>query len=125
ATEAVPRDVLKSPELKQLYAAIGTMPSEDRGVYGKKINALKTELEAAIIAKEDEAMSTAIEPIDVTAPWDSNADHPKLLPTEQGTVHPLMREMERLSNIFTRMGFAIEASREIDDQYHMFEALNF
>lgn len=39
--------------------------------------------------------------------------------------HPLTKEMEVISDIFNRMGFVTEESREIDDQYHMFETLNF
>lgn len=125
ATEPAPRDVLKSAELRQLYTGIGTLPPEERGAYGKQINELKVALESAVAAREVALESADIEPIDVTAPSDANASVPRLLPTEQGTVHPLMREIERLSSIFARMGFATEESREIDDQYHMFESLNF
>ena len=56
---------------------------------------------------------------------DVNAPRPELLPSEQGTIHPLMREIDRISDIFNRMGFVTEESREIDDQFHMFESLNF
>ncbi len=125
AAEAVPRDVLKTPQLKELYAGISALPAEERGAYGKKINELKAELEAAVVAREAAMASADIAPIDVTAPWDENTEPQTLLPAAGGTTHPLMREMERLSAIFTRMGFAIEGSREIDDQYHMFETLNF
>lgn len=124
-SEEAPRDVLKAPELKALYAGITALPVEERGTYGKRVNALKIELELAIAEREAEMVSATIKPIDVTAPWDVNSSHPELLPTGQGTIHPLMKEMEQLSGIFTRMGFAIEGSREIDDQYHMFETLNF
>lgn len=124
-SEPVPRDVLKAPELKQLYAEIGSLKPEDRAAYGKEINDLKVALEEVISLREAAAESAEIESVDVTAPWDSNAGQPKLLPTQQGSIHPLTREIERLSNIFARMGFATEPSREIDDQYHMFESLNF
>jgi phenylalanyl-tRNA synthetase alpha chain len=63
--------------------------------------------------------------IDVTAPMDVNAGIPSLLPSEQGSVHPLMREIETISDIFYRMGYETEESREIDDQFNMFESLNF
>ena len=125
AREPIPRDVLKAASLKELYAVIGTLPPEERSAYGKQINDLKVELEAAITRRETELESAHIEPIDVTAPSDVNAPKPALLPTVQGTMHPLSQEINRLSTIFLRMGFAIEQSREIDDQYHMFESLNF
>lgn len=124
-TEENPRDVLKASELRDLYSNITMLPTEERGAFGKKVNTLKIEIETAIATREDEIASAEIDPVDVTAPWDVNAPRPTLLPTEQGSIHPLMSEMERLSKIFIRMGFAIEESREIDDQYHMFETLNF
>jgi phenylalanyl-tRNA synthetase alpha chain len=36
-----------------------------------------------------------------------------------------MAEMNLICDIYQRMGFAVEESREIDDDYHMFESLNF
>lgn len=125
ATEAVPRDVLKAPELRQLYSKISSLPPNERGDYGRKINDLKVELEQAILAREANIESADVEPIDITSPWDINTKAPRLLPTKQGTIHPLTREIEYIGDIFSRMGFVTEESREIDDQYHMFESLNF
>src|SRR5690606_16712581 len=48
-----------------------------------------------------------------------------LFSVEQGSQHPLTQEISRIKDIFYRMGFAAEQSREIDDDYHMFESLNF
>ena len=120
-----PREVLKAPEIKELYAEIPNLPAEERGPFGKQVNELKEALEAAIRAKEETASQESLPPIDVTAPFDVNTELPQLLPSDKGTIHPLMREIEKLSGIFERMGFAVEDSREIDDQYHMFETLNF
>lgn len=120
-----PHDILKAPELKQLYAKIGQLPPEERGAYGKQINELKNALQEAVVARENEQEAASVTPIDVSAPWDINASRVALLPTDQGTTHPLMQEIRTLSTIFERMGFAIEDSREIDDQYHMFDTLNF
>lgn len=117
-------DILKAPELKQLFMAIKDQPGEQRAAYGQAVNELKIELEQK--AKDAEFQDVVVEPIDVTAPWDVNArEGATLLSTEQGTIHPLMQEIQKLSDIFERMGFAIEESREIDDQYHMFDTLNF
>lgn len=120
-----PREVLKAPEIKQLYAKIPTLAAEERGAYGKQINALKQSLEQAVAAKEAQKEDAASIPLDVTAPLDINATLPKLLPTDQGSTHPLTQEIAKLREIFARMGFVAEESREIDDQYHMFESLNF
>ena len=120
-----PRDVLRAPELKKLYGAIGSLPAEERGAYGKSVNELKVALEAAIQAREAVLDSASIEPLDATAPWDLNSTRPALLPTTQGTQHPLTKELDEVIDIFTRMGFAAIESRQIDDDFHMFEALNF
>lgn len=123
ATE--PRDVLKSDEIKQLYAAIPTLEPSERGAYGKAVNELKKALDAAVEVREAQLEDSAVEPLDVTAPWDVNAKKPQPLPTTQGTQHPLTRELETVIDIFTRMGFEAIESRQIDDDFHMFGALNF
>ncbi len=125
ANSGVPRDVLKADEIKQLYAAIPTLEPSERGAFGKAVNELKVALEAAVALREAEMEDATIAPIDVTAPWDVNSKAPELLPTEQGTMHPLTRELENVIDIFTRMGFEAIESRQIDDDHHMFGALNF
>ena len=116
-------DILKAVELKALYAEIPQLDPKDRGAFGKEINQLKTELEKLVAEHKD--ASQALQPIDVTAPFDVNAPKPELLPAETGTMHPLMQEMNSILDIFSRMGFTAVESRQIDDDYHMFETLNF
>lgn len=120
-----PREVLKASELKQLYTVLPTLKPSERAAYGKAVNELKVALEAAISTRENELEDATIDPLDVTAPWDVNSTLPTLLPTEQGTQHPLTRELENVIDIFTRMGFEAIESRQIDDDEHMFGALNF
>lgn len=120
-----PRAVLKTDEIKQLYTVIPTLDPSERGQYGKSVNELKEALEAAVISREAVLEEATIEPLDVTAPWDVNTGPLSLLPTEQGTQHPLTRELENVIDIFTRMGFEAIESRQIDDDHHMFGALNF
>lgn len=120
-----PRDVLKAPEIRELYGVIGSLPAEERGAFGKQVNEVKLAVEAAIEARENELESADVVAIDVTAPWDVNSTQPALLPTEQGTQHPLTTELENVVDIFTRMGFEAVESHQIDDDHHMFGALNF
>jgi phenylalanyl-tRNA synthetase alpha chain len=120
-----PRDILKAPELKQLYSVIITLPVEERGNFGKQINELKINLEIAADAKVSELENATVKPIDITAPWDINSNQQSLLPTDSGSQHPLTIEVENVTNIFTRMGFEVIESRQIDDDYHMFGSLNF
>lgn len=117
-------DVLRAVELKALYAEIPTIDPKDRASFGQEINKLKAELQKLVDSAQEETQK--LPPIDVTAPFDVNVKtKPQLLSSEQGTIHPLMREIETISDIFRRMGFAIEESRQIDDEYHMFDSLNF
>jgi phenylalanyl-tRNA synthetase alpha chain len=119
-------ELLKAAELKALYAEIPTLPPEERGAFGKEINQLKQELEQIVAAYREKA--EALPAIDVTAPYDINSDadkRPRLLPTELGSRHPLMSELEHVLDIFNRMGFTAHESRQLDDDYHMFETLNF
>jgi phenylalanyl-tRNA synthetase alpha chain len=120
-----PRAVLKADEIKQLYTVIPTLDPAERGSYGKAVNELKVLLEAAVAARESELEDSTVKPIDVTAPWGINGRSLQLLPTNQGTQHPLTRELENVVDIFTRMGFEAVESRQIDDDHHMFGALNF
>jgi len=119
-------DILKAVELRALYAEIPQLPAEERGAFGKELNELRAELQQLVDAAGEEAEK--LPPIDVTAPFDINvpADkRPSLLPSQTGSKHPLMTELEQVLDIFYRMGFNAVESREIDDDYHMFGALNF
>ena len=122
------RDILKAPELKALYDHMRQLPETERPAYGKAINHLRTQLQHMIDKHEAQMQSAAIEPIDITAPFDINTDptkRPRLLGPEQGSQHPLSTERDKVAEIFHRMGFVVHDSREIDDDYHMFGALNF
>lgn len=120
-----PFDVLKSSELKVLYSAISTLPVDQKAAYGKDINSLRSDLELAAKQRKNEIDNLSIESIDVTAAWDKNTGPLDLLSTNNGTQHPLTYEIENVIDIFTRMGFEAIESRQIDDDEHMFGALNF
>lgn len=125
ATSVTPRDILKSPDIRALYSQLPSLEPEKRSEFGKAVNELKIEIEAAVDAREAELDSSEVEPIDVTAPWDVNTGPMNLLPTEQGTQHPLTKELDVVVDIFTRMGFEAVESRQLDDDFHMFGSLNF
>lgn len=119
-------DILRAVELKALFDEIRTLPPEERGAFGQEVNKLRQDLQKVVDAARDE--ENALPPIDITAPFDVNTPQdkrPQLLPSENGSKHPLMTELEAVLDIFYRMGFTAVESREIDDDYHMFGALNF
>lgn len=120
-----PHTVLRDPDFKKLYGAIATLAPEEKASYGQQVNALRQELEAAAGNRKAELEDADIAAIDVTAPFDVNTSEPILLSTEQGSQHPLTKELENVVDIFTRMGFEAIESRQLDDDFHMFETLNF
>lgn len=116
-------EILRAVELKALYDQIRTLEPVERGTFGQELNQLRADLQAKVAAATAEV--SALPPLDVTAPFDVNSTAPTLLPSEHGSMHPLMSEMNRVLEVFLRMGFTAVESREIDDDFHMFEALNF
>ena len=121
-----PHDILKAPELKMLLGRIKDVPSDERAKFGAAVNSLRQELKQRADQLTQQAEQAAIVPLDVTAPFDDSneqevAGRPMLLPVEQATLHPLTVETKQLVDVFTRMGFVCEESR----QFHMFSSLNF
>ena len=113
--------------ITQAFAQISSLVLEQKAQYGKEVNFLKNEVENILQEKllEKNEYSTK-QRIDPTAPFDINSDggRPNLLDTK-GSIHPLTKELEILTEIFKGMGFDVLESRQIDDDYHMFESLNF
>lgn len=124
-TSTQPHEVLRASELRELADEIKNIPGDQRAQAGKALNELKMTLQAAVEARQTQLEEAALAPIDVTAPWDVNTKLPEFLPTEYGTQHPITTELERIVDIFTRMGFDAHESRQLDDDWNMFGALNF
>lgn len=115
---------LKS-ELKNInaeYAKIKELPPEQRGEFGRQMNAKKQAILAKIAAAEEALESENVEPLDVSAPCAPNQPIPEL---NLGTKHPLMVELDRVANIYADMGFNVIESQQLDDEFHMFDSLNF
>jgi phenylalanyl-tRNA synthetase alpha chain len=123
-----PRVLFKSSEVKNLQQKLKQAPPEEKPKFGQALNLVKAEIEKAIEFSNSKKQEKEVEEIDVTAPFDKNvfgADQPQLLPTIQGSAHPLTKELEKVLDIYTRMGFEAVESRQIDNDYNMFTALNF
>lgn len=118
---------LKS-ELKAInseYAKIKEIPAEKRAEFGKQINEKKQAILAQIAEAEAAALEIEVESLDITAPCGLNGNMPELLHATDGSQHPLMTELDRVIAIYQSMGFDIVESRQLDDEYHMFDSLNF
>ena len=115
-------------ELKKVnaeYAGIRDVPAEKRAEFGRKINEKKQAILAKIAKAEKKALDVDVEPLDVTAPTAPGEPLPTVYPELQGSRHPLMTELNRVAEIYQLMGFDIVESRQLDDEYHMFDSLNF
>jgi phenylalanyl-tRNA synthetase alpha chain len=129
------KEVLEYSELKEKYLSknglvtialqkIRDIPKEEKAEYGKEINYIKEVLSEALEEKSvsKETYSTHVR-IDPTAPFDINSKNNFSI--LEGSKHPITKEIEILVDIFAGMGFNVLESRQIDDDYHMFESLNF
>ena len=115
-------------ELKALnaeYARIKDLPAEQRGRFGRDLNTRKMALLDKIMKAEEAEFDTKVEPLDITAPMEANGKLPEVYPVNAGSRHPLMTELDRVAEIYQLMGFDVMESRQLDDEFHMFDALNF
>ena len=115
-------------ELKKINieaAGVKNLPVEKRAEFGRKINQKKQELLSKIAVAEKALLDVEVEPIDVTAWSGVNEKMPEFYPTELGSKHPLMSEIDHVVEIYQMMGFDVMESRQLDDEFHMFDSLNF
>jgi phenylalanyl-tRNA synthetase alpha chain len=111
----------KKGELTSLLKTLGQLPAEEKKAAGQDINIAKRDVQQAIELRkqllESEKLNArlASERVDVTLPGRGQ---------QAGGLHPVTRTMERIENIFSRLGFSVEQGPEIEDDFHNFEALN-
>ncbi len=118
-----PRDILRAKEIGELYARLRTLNDDQKATFGAEVNSLKQALQKEVSGRT--SVADEVRAIDVTAPMDVNCSVPNFLSHEAGSEHPITKEIALITDIFAAMGFTVEESRELDDQYHMFETLNF
>ncbi|MDP8205958.1 MAG: phenylalanine--tRNA ligase subunit alpha [Candidatus Electryonea clarkiae] len=102
--------------IASLFKQIGSLPPEIKGRFGQELNAFKQYAQERIdsISRELDSDSGTTD-IDVTLP----ARLPLL-----GTLHPLTLMEREIKSIFSKMGFTIERGPEVEDTWHLFDALN-
>ncbi|MEJ2746682.1 MAG: phenylalanine--tRNA ligase subunit alpha [Anaerolineae bacterium] len=100
---------------------VGQLTPEERPVFGKRINAVKQELEAAyeqrlaeLRAAELQAHMTA-SAIDVTLPGRKQ---------RHGRLHPATQTLREIYRIWGDMGFQVYRSRDVETDEYNFELLN-
>ncbi len=111
----------KKGALTAILKTLGGMEPEQRKETGAQVNRAKQSLQQKIEQKKASLELAALnarleqERIDVTLPGRQR---------HQGTIHPVTRTLERIEELFRRVGFEVAEGPEVEDDYHNFEALN-
>ena len=108
----------KKGEVSLLMGDFRNVPAEQKKEIGQLLNQLKEKAQNKINElKEANASSDNIEEgIDLTR---------TAYPAKQGTRHPLSIVKNEIIEIFNRLGFSIAEGPEVEDDWHVFGALNF
>ena len=102
--------------------ALGTLPPDQRKSAGEAINRARDTIAAALADRRAALEAAALqarlagETVDVTLPGRNGG---------RGGLHPVSRTLERIIDIFGRLGYVLAEGPEIEDDWHNFEALNF
>ena len=108
----------KKGEISALFNDFRTVPNDQKKEIGQRLNELKVMATDKINALREgvEAKAETLADIDLTRPA---AMQPL------GTRHPLSLVRNEIISIFSRLGFTIADGPEIEDDWHVFSALNF
>ncbi len=105
--------------IKPLFGEIRNIPAENKKEFGLAVNELKqaaekkfSELQAKI---KKQSSSQEGKTIDMSAPVPDDL---------VGSRHPVSLVLNRMIDIFARIGFTVAEEREIEDDWHNFTAMN-
>lgn len=111
----------RKSELTEVLKGLRDLSAEEKKEVGQAANVIKTEIENAIFHKEAEIKEKEFsdldsrEKIDVTYPAGTE---------EMGYIHPLTKTRYEVEDVFRSMGFLVVEGREVEDEFHNFDALN-
>lgn len=111
--------ISKKGLVSQLFDEFKTVPNEEKRQVGQLLNALKT-LATDKINELRASLSTGGDDEGLGIDWSRTA-----YPTPLGSRHPLTIVQQEICSIFARLGFSIAEGPEIEDDWHVFSALNF
>ncbi len=109
-------------ELTAQLRTIGSLPPQERKAFGQALNLLKEQLAAAIdekrasLARDEQSARLAREAVDVTLPGRFY---------QVGRPHILVETINKIRDIFLRMGYEIFESPEVEYYRYNFQALNY
>lgn len=111
----------KKGEVSLKMRELGKMTPEERQVAGPALNALKDEINSALIARKASLADAALEErlasewLDVTLAGRTRPE---------GSIHPVSQVTEEISAIFADMGFQVAEGPQIEADWYNFDALN-
>ncbi len=106
-------------EMNDLFEEFKKVAPEMKKELGQKINALKNRINEKIAemkAAAENAETTAQSQIDMTRPGSNDPI---------GSRHPISLVKNQIVEIFSRLGYTVAEGPEIEDDWHVFSALNF
>lgn len=108
----------KKGEISQLMADFRNVAPEDKKMVGQLLNELKEKAQNKIndLKEQFSQQDNVAEGIDLTR---------TAYPVAAGARHPLSIVRNEITEIFGRLGFSIAEGPEIEDDWHVFGALNF
>ena len=113
------RMIGKKGEITQLFEEFRNVPSEQKREFGQILNKLKTAAAAKIEELRQDLENTpeaGDSSMDMTMPGDN-------FPV--GSRHPVAITREEIISIFSKLGYIVAEGPEIEDDWHVFSALNF
>ena len=117
--EARVRFLGKKGEVTALFDEFRSMDKDIKKEFGRALNELKQAAQAKIEELRNAAGAEESEQgpkLDLTMPAD---------PLELGSRHPVYIVRQEIVDIFRKFGYDVAEGPEIEDDYHVFEALNF
>ncbi len=108
----------KKGVIPALFGAMKEIPNEEKKAYGQDINLLKNKVEEKIETHKtafENTLSSSTASADLSMPVELNS----------GSRHPISIVQNRIFEIFEKIGFTVALGPEIEDDWHVFSALNF
>ena len=105
----------KKGKVPALFAKMGQIPPDERKAYGLLVNEIK-QIDVARQRIEASAVSHLSARDDISLPS---------APVIAGLKHPITQTVDRIKDVFLRLGFSIADGPELEDDFHNFTALNF
>ena len=112
----------KKGRITALMKTLGKMDPEERKTTGQALNVLKDEIADLIKSQERALKKQEMDARLTTEVADITLD---TRPAPKGSIHPISQTIEELVSIFGAMGFQVAEGPDIEDDWHIFTALNF